>query len=191
MWALFYFTRTVGCAKELSVKPRSSSYLSPLAEGRSNSRSGGRGVFALSPISAGSLIVLWGGRVVSEEEVGELSPFRRRLILQVEEGYFLLSTVDGPGDWVNHSCEPNAGILGQISLVAIRTIEAGEEIRYDYATSESSRFEDFECGCGTSACRGRFTPNDWQLPELWERYGTCFSPYLLRRISALRSIIPA
>ena len=40
------------------------------------------------------------------------------------------------------------------------------------------------CQCGGPDCRGRITGNDWQLPDLWERYRGHFSPYLQRRIDA-------
>jgi hypothetical protein len=35
-------------------------------------------------------------------------------------------------------------------------------------------------------CRGRVTGEDWRNPELWERYAGHFSPYLERRIKALK-----
>jgi len=35
--------------------------------------------------------------------------------------------------FLNHSCEPNVGILGQIIFVAMRNIDSGEELTIDYA----------------------------------------------------------
>ena len=38
--------------------------------------------------------------------------------------------------FLNHSCEPNVGIQGQIVFVALRGVAAGEELTLDYATIE-------------------------------------------------------
>jgi hypothetical protein len=54
--------------------------------------------------------------------------------------------------------------------------------------SDGSAYDEFECQCNTPHCRGRVTGNDWANPDLWERYGRHFSPYLLRRIEKLRAV---
>ncbi|NDJ54303.1 MAG: SET domain-containing protein [Chloroflexi bacterium] len=148
---------------------------------------GGRAVFAAKPIQAGDLLVMWGGAIHSQVEFDALSPKQRSLSLQVEEGLYLVPQgLDNPADWVNHSCTPNAGLSGQIGLVAMRDIAAGEEITFDYAMSDGDPYDEFECACGTPNCRQRVTGNDWQRPDLWERYAGYFSPYLQRRIDRLR-----
>ena len=48
-----------------------------------------------------------------------------------------------PADWVNHSCEPNCGLSGQIALVALRRLEPGEEVCFDYAMSDGSPYDQF------------------------------------------------
>ncbi len=163
-----------------------SCYLSPKLEGRACLNKGGKGVFAVTSVQAGEVLAVWGGRVVDTDALRRLPPVKRRLILQVEEDLFLLTTREGPADWVNHSCEPNAGLSGQVVLVAMRDILPGEEVCYDYAMSDSNPFDEFICRCGAANCRGRVTREDWRDPELWERYAGYFSPYLQRRIDALR-----
>lgn len=160
----------------------STSYLSPAAQGRDHLEKGGRGVFALRSIKKGELLVVWGGDVITEERLLRLPFGLRRLMIQVEEGHYLLSAHEGPADWINHSCDPNAGLSGQIALVAMRPIDPGEEICFDYAMSDSSSYDEFDCHCGTERCRNRVTANDWLLPELQRRYDGYFSPYLQRRI---------
>ena len=88
-----------------------------------------------------------------------------------------------PADYVNHSCDPNGGLAGQITLVARRPIGVGEEVCYDYATSDGSADQSFECRCGARDCRGRVTGNDWLRSDLQTRYGEFFSPYLQRRLA--------
>lgn len=169
------------------MNSRATCYLSPKAEGKKIDGKGGRGVFAISPIDKDELIAIWGGEVITGEQIAELPVKKRRLILQVEDNRFLLSSKEGPADWVNHSCDPNSGLSGQIVLVAMRKISIGEEICFDYAMSDSSAFDEFTCGCGTEKCRGVFTRNDWQLPDLWERYENYFSPYLQHHIDLIKS----
>lgn len=162
------------------------SYLSRKAEGRSQPRKGGHGVFAVEPIVKNEMVAVWGGEVLTSTQVALLPEDRRRLVLQVDEDQFLYSTREGPADWVNHSCDPNCGIRGQVTLVAIRDIEPGEELCFDYAMSESNAFEEFACRCGTPQCRGTLSREDWRRPDLRLRYRgedfTFFSAYLERWI---------
>ena len=135
-------------------------------------------------IEAGEVVVVFGGEVVQAAQLEKLSPAERLLTLQVEEDLYLVSARDGAADWVNHSCAPNCGLSGQIALVALRRLEPGEEICFDYAMSDGTSYDQFPCGCGALTCRGRVSGDDWQRPELWERYRGHFSPYLQRRIDA-------
>ena len=111
----------------------------------------------------------------------------RRHTVQVEEGLYLASlSPDEAPDFINHSCEPNAGLDGQVAIVALARILPGEEVTIDYAMCDGSPYDEFDCGCGFSLCRGRVTGEDWRDPVLWQRYAGHFSPYLARRIEALR-----
>lgn len=55
-----------------------------------------------------------------------------------------------------HSCEPNCCVsFPDRALVAVRAIEPGEPITYDYETTESWFSHPFWCRCGARRCRGR------------------------------------
>jgi hypothetical protein len=171
--------------EELSGRPNS--YLSPKLEGRQSPGKGGRGVFACAPIRAGEIVAVWGGDVVTGEELARFPQNRlTSLAVQVDENLYLVTTKEGPGDWINHSCNPNAGLRGQITLVAIRDITPGEEVCIDYAMTDGSPYDEFECECGAPDCRGRVSGDDWRNPALWEKYAGFFSPYLQRRIERLK-----
>jgi D-alanine-D-alanine ligase len=62
---------------------------------------------------------------------------------------------DDPRDWApqNHSCDPNTGYDG-LDVVALRDIQAGEELTLDYATFCNETAAAFECRCGAPNCRG-------------------------------------
>lgn len=79
-------------------------------------------------------------------------------------GTFRPEGVRHPVNFINHSCEPNAGYDGADHIVALRRISVGEEIRMDYGTYSFSFDHDFTCTCGAWACRKKVTGNDW--PEL-------------------------
>jgi len=83
-----------------------------------------------------------------------------------------------PGRYINHSCEPNAwkeyrNVVRRCTT-AIRSIEAGEEITYDYCIDG---FGDavWECNCGSELCRRLIQSDFFELPlELKMQY----LPYL-------------
>lgn len=159
------------------------SYLSPKLEARNYPEKGGYGVFAREAVDQGEVLAVWGGIVVPGARLKDFSDFAQTHGIQVEEDLFLLPlTLDDPSDLFNHSCDPNAGMNGQISLVAMRPIIVDEEVCFDYAMSDSNPYDEFECQCGTPNCRGKIVAEDWSRPELQERYKGYFTPYLQRRI---------
>ena len=168
------------------------SYLSPKLEARPLTHKGLYGVFARKPASAGELLVMWSGSLYSFEALQTLTPMIRSWSVQVEDDLYLVPITAGePADFINHSCNPNIGMSGQIALVAMRDIAAGEEICYDYAMTDGSAYDEFDCQCGEPTCRHRITGEDWRLPELQERYRGYFSPYLQRRIDRLNAALRA
>lgn len=167
-------------SRSITIQP--TGFISPKLEGRLIAGKGGRGVFAREKARVGELLVVWGGEVIDGGALRAMAEDKFRLALQIEDDLYLLTTSEGAADWVNHSCAPNAGLQGQVVLVALRDIRAGDEITFDYATSDGSTYDEFACGCGAKTCRGRVTGADWRLPDLQERYAGHFSPYLQRRI---------
>ena len=166
---------------------KSSAYLTAKCEVQNRDVTGGRAVFARDVIEQGELIAVWSGRIVGVAELDELPPEIRRHTVQIEEGLYLASVnAHEPPDYINHSCEPNAGLEGQIAIVALQRIQPGDEVTIDYAMCDGSPYDEFECACGSAICRGRVTGDDWRIPTLWERYAGHFSPYLERRIKALK-----
>jgi hypothetical protein len=162
-------------------------YLTDKCEVRNRDVAGGKAVVAREFIEPGEVIAVWSGRIVSAEELDDLSAEIRRHTVQVEEGLYLASlAADEPPDYINHACDPNAGLAGQITIVAMQAIRPGEEVTIDYAMCDGSPYDEFDCACGSACCRGRVTGDDWRNPLLWERYAGFFSSYLLRRIAALQ-----
>jgi uncharacterized protein len=169
----------------MDPSPVSTHYLSPKLAARPAPHKGGMGVFAIEPVGRGEVLAMWGGRVVTVEEIYRFDEQQRHYMIQIEEELFLTpSDPTEAAEYVNHSCDPSAGLNGQIALLALRDIAPGEEICFDYAMSESHSLFEFECRCGSPRCRGWLRADDWLDPELQRRYAGYFSPYLQRRIDA-------
>ncbi len=164
-----------------------SSYLSSKLEGRPKADGSGNGIFALNTINKGELVAVFGGVVYEWDAFIHLPDRDRSLCIQVEDRHFLVPRPIGEGDYVNHSCNPNAGLSGQIGLVAMRDIKIGEEVCFDYAMCDTMPYDEFECKCGQGNCRDSISGNDWQKPELQKRYAGYFSPHVQRRIDNLRA----
>ena len=106
---------------------------------------------------------------LSQAELRALPPERRAAFLRFGyntapdeiTGTFHPEAVRHPTNFLNHSCDPNAGYDGADAIVALRAIAAGEEIRMDYGTFSFSFDHEFSCRCGAAACRGKVTSNDW------------------------------
>jgi len=162
------------------------SYLNPKCEARELA-DGSCGVFTLIKLSKNELVSLWGGRIIPAHELDPSIPRFTQRVLQVDESLYILTAEEKePNDCFNHSCAPNLGFFGQVGLAAMRDIEPGEELTFDYAMSDGSPYDEFDCLCGSSICRKKVTGNDWGLPQLQEKYQGYFSPYLARRIRALK-----
>jgi hypothetical protein len=164
------------------------SYLTPKVRTAAQAQ-GGHGSFALEFIGAGEVIAAFGGRCITRDELDLLPDDQQSRSIQIEDALFLAGSPEPePADFVRHSCEPNCGMHGNTVLVALRDIAPGERVTYDYAMSDGCDYDEFECQCGATACRGKVTGHDWMLPDLQLRYRGSFSPYLARRIAALVSV---
>jgi SET domain-containing protein len=115
----------------------------------------GRGVFAARRIDAGEVIIDWSGcsEVLSDGALKAL-PSEERIFVSVIDGQNIL--FKPPASFVNHSCNPNArGCDGHD--IAIRVIEAGEEITVDYVAEQVPGLR-LECNCQSLNCRGLLEP---------------------------------
>jgi hypothetical protein len=137
----------------------------------------GRGLFARGTYEPGILILpITGPRVAGRGEY----------TIQLDATTHIES--EAPLRFANHSCTPNMGIKtdseGRPGFYALRHIQRGEELTWDYAMSEfdfdcDGSPQSFPCSCGTHNCRG-LIERGWQglSPELKRRYREWVMPYL-------------
>jgi SET domain-containing protein len=125
------------------------------------------GVFAAEDIASGELIFQLTGRVITLEEVLAKGSQQAN---PVQIGTHTYIDVESPGVFINHSCEPNSGIVGDVRLLALRNITAGEQICMDYSTTMSEDLWTMKCLCGSAKCRDIVRDFDHLPPELKARY---------------------
>jgi uncharacterized protein len=161
------------------------SYLSPKTILKESSIHG-RGLFAATGITAGEIVAIKGGHIITGETLATLQEKLGPAEIQIGDNFFICPVTEGEREgsmiFSNHSCDPNIGVRGEITFVAMRDIEAGEELTHDWAMTDDDD-STTECRCGATDCRRTITGKDWQLPVLQARYGEYFSSYLLAKIN--------
>ena len=139
-------------------------------------RDRGIGVFAKQPIAAGTLIATFDGEVYSGTVAEDFPDHVQDYAIQFEETRVRDS--EGIARYLNHSCDPNCGIVDRFSIVAMRDIGEGEELTWDYDMSENSDWN-MQCRCGSHRCRGQIMGFRFLPPETRNRYEGFISDYLI------------
>lgn len=147
--------RSGGSAREQMIRVR-------------RSRIHGSGVFATRRIRKGTRVAEYLGERISHQEADA-----RYAAMDDDDGHTFLFVVDdkvcidagvGGNDarFINHSCDPNCESNiegGRVFIDAIRTIQPGEELGYNYALTWETKDDPAElalyaCRCGAAECRG-------------------------------------
>lgn len=155
----------------------------------------GDGVFTNDFIKKDETLAIFGGHIISFKDEAQLPEDYRDTGIQISDSLVLSSLTDKEDvDNLNHSCDPNAGIRGQIFLVAMRDINPGEQITFDYAMCLSyleencPYFYNMKCLCGAKNCRKQITADDWKIPELQKKYNGFFQWYIQEKINNLNNV---
>jgi SET domain-containing protein len=128
----------------------------------------GRGVFATKRIRKGTRIIEYTGERLPWMIAQDLPPHDptqpyHTWYFTLDDGNVIDAGTGGnEARWINHSCEPNCETDekdGRIFVYALRAIEPGEELFYDYkivpAERRTKQIErEFACYCGSDDCRG-------------------------------------
>jgi SET domain-containing protein len=128
----------------------------------------GLGVFALAPIRRGTRVIEYLGERVSHQEADRRYDDKdendnHTFLFIVDDDTVIDAGVNGnEARFVNHGCDPNCESViegGRVFIEAIRAIDAGEELTYDYQIQrEPGDPPDidtiFACRCGAAKCRG-------------------------------------
>lgn len=136
----------------------------------------GKGVFALKGFEKDEFILHIDGKVIKTNNPSSLPrdvqdhcfPFDKRS----DVGYYVLPK--SPWRYLNHSCDPNAGIKNNRNIVAMRRIKKGEEITFDYAMNNIDNWI-MKCECGSKKCRKVISTFDVLDKQTRKKY----APYVI------------
>ncbi len=124
----------------------------------------GIGGFARANIQAGTRIIEYLGEKISKQESLARCELNNAYIFALDEECDLDGNVSwNPARFLNHSCEPNCEAQleeGQIWLVAIHEIRAGDELTFNYGY-DLADYREHPCGCGAPGCVGFIVAEDF------------------------------
>src|ERR1044071_738348 len=117
------------------------SYLSPKTEVR-QSKIHGRGLFAICDIAQNEIVAVKGGHIIDRKTLREkITPVLGPVEIQIDDDLFIAPVTEEERElsmlYLNHSCNPNLGMRGEITFVAMRDIRAGEELTHDWAMTDN------------------------------------------------------
>jgi hypothetical protein len=133
----------------------------------SDSRVHNKGVFAKKDLKRGEVVFIAKGKLTNWEVKDEKTSAVGPNWLGIHHDLWLNPYETSPLTFMNHSCQPNLGIKGKVSFVALKAIKKGEELSFDYSTTEGDKLWHlpYKCNCGAKRCRGvirsiQFLPNE-------------------------------
>ena len=139
----------------------------------------GWGIFAKKEIPKGTRIIEYLGEKITKAEADRRGPILIEYAKNHKESgavyIFVLNKkydIDGhvsynTAKYINHSCAPNCEvdiIRGHIWTIALRDIEKGEELFYNYGY-DMDTYDEHPCLCKSPACPGFITAEE-HWPEL-------------------------
>ncbi|HEX3420646.1 MAG TPA: SET domain-containing protein-lysine N-methyltransferase [Candidatus Udaeobacter sp.] len=149
----------------------------------------GHGLFAVADIAKDEIVAIKGGRIIDRKTLREkITSALGPVEIQIDDDLFIAPISQAERElsmlYLNHSCDPNVGMRGEITFVAMRDIFEGKELTHDWAMTDDDDYS-VECNCDAANCRKILTGKEWQRADLQKRYAGYFSAYLARKIALL------
>ena len=126
---------------------------------------GERKVLAHVRIEPGAVICKFAGKIIDYEKTLTLGN-KESFAFQVEKDIYIY--LDQPYRYFNHCCEPNCGVTPNQELIALKTIDKNEELRYDYSTTMLEHHWKMKCTCHKPSCR-KIVTDFVKLPKLLQK----------------------
>jgi SET domain-containing protein len=117
----------------------------------------GAGVYTTAPIGKGTRVLEYTGPRLKKEDADGLYADNEVTYLFTMDDTSVVIDGFGMAAFVNHSCNPNCEsdqFKDQIWIVALRDIQPGEELTYDYCLWDGEPGDEAPCYCGSTNCRG-------------------------------------
>jgi uncharacterized protein len=130
----------------------------------------GMGAFATRRIRKGERVIEYLGECIDEDESDIRYPDdemgrHHTFLFSIGDGSRVLDAgpLEWPAKYINHSCDPNCEAIeeedGRVFISALKKIEPGIELSYDYAYERTAAHTEedeklYVCRCGAANCRG-------------------------------------
>jgi len=144
----------------------------------------GLGMFAKKRIKKGEVVFVQGGHVLTKKQLftsGVINSYQ-----PLGNGLYIGASNKKEEEKVklynNHSCQPNCGMKGEITFVAMIDIPVGAELTVDYAMIDNEPYK-MKCNCQSPFCRKIVTGFDWKKKNLQKKYKGYFAKYLEEKIN--------
>jgi uncharacterized protein len=135
----------------------------------------GFGMYATAKIKPGQLITAIEGNLVHWKVLLKLNGVIQDNAIRYDDDYYI--SPSGAGNYINHSCNPNSGLVKKgkkLLLVTIAGVNPGHEICFDYSTiTGDDDIWTMKCNCRTVDCR-KVIKNFGALPNgIRQKYIAC------------------
>lgn len=132
----------------------------------------GKAVFCSKKIDKGEAILHFRGSLYRKNEVPQNVKGDADRFMQIGV-YRFLGPSGKEDDLLNHSCDPNCGLYfknGSVVLKAIKDIEVGDEITWDYSTTMYKNDQTILCLCKSKNCRKVIKEFSYLPKKIMKRY---------------------
>ncbi len=118
-----------------------------------DSQFAGKGVFAKRLIKKGEIVFIVKGKEKKLVVTNEKNALYGDRWIAVDKNTWIDPFPTNPWYFINHSCNPNVGVKGRVTLRAMKDIKKDEEITLDYSSNEPEKLWWMRCFCGEKKCR--------------------------------------
>ncbi len=118
-----------------------------------------RGLYSAQKLKRGEVAFIAKGKLYREKVTTLKASMDHRDAIGITDDTWLDPFQSNPLRYINHSCNPNLGIKGSVTFVALRDIKKDEHLTIDYSITECDKLWNFKiqtggfCKCGEKNCR--------------------------------------
>jgi len=148
------------------------------------------GIFSRRKIKKGEIVFIAKGKLFKDTIEDIDDSMEHRNAIGIDPDTWLEPQQDNPLRYTNHSCDPNLGIKGSVSFVALRNIRKGEHLTVDYSITECDILWNFKiqtgsnCMCGSKNCRKVIRSIQFLPERIYRKY----LPYIPRAFQKVYKI---
>ena len=133
----------------------------------------GMGIVTMQNFQKGDVVFEVRGKLITCDEDDSVDEQTRSNTYRYSDDLYL-SPAGNIGDFLNHSCNPNARVTKEgkkLFVRAIKTIPKNKEVLIDYSTITASDDSwTMKCNCGSAKCRGVIKKFRTLPKELRQKY---------------------